>query len=135
VESLGAEWAGFYACPHLPEGINEYAVDCDCRKPAPGLLLRAAGDLRADLGQSWFVGDTWMDVAAGRSAGCRTILVGPDWRQAGSWPAEHLPDHAVPDLLRAAEIIVGLAGPLDPTGPRTTGPREMSLTGSAKVVR
>ena len=135
LESLGAEWAGFYACPHLPEGVNAYAVECDCRKPAPGLLIQAADELGADLGHSWFVGDTWMDVVAGRSAGCRTILVGPEWRQASSWPAEHVPDHAVPDLLRAAEIIVGFAGRAGSRGPRAVGTREMSLRASAEVVR
>jgi phosphoglycolate phosphatase-like HAD superfamily hydrolase len=52
------------------------------------------------------IGDTWMDVAAGKSAGCRAILVGPEWRTASSLPPARQPDAAVPDLLSAARIIV-----------------------------
>lgn len=107
VRELGAEWAGFYACPHLPEGINEFAIECDCRKPAPGLIRRAASELGLPPEGTWFVGDTWMDMAAGRAAGCRTILVGREWRRAASYPHEARPDHAVPDLLAAARLIVG----------------------------
>ena len=69
VGTAGGRLAGMYACPHLPEGdVARYAVACGCRKPMPGLLLEAADELGLDLGRSWFVGDTWMDVAAGRAA-------------------------------------------------------------------
>src|SRR5439155_20147616 len=68
VRSLGADWAGFHACPHHPDGINEYAIDCDCRKPQPGLIRRAAAALGVDPATGWFIGDTWMDVVAGRAA-------------------------------------------------------------------
>jgi D-glycero-D-manno-heptose 1,7-bisphosphate phosphatase len=65
-----------YFCPHHPEGtIAELSIDCDCRKPRPGMLLRAAADLAIDLRRSWFVGDILDDVEAGNRAGCRTILV------------------------------------------------------------
>ncbi|HYX11284.1 MAG TPA: HAD family hydrolase [Candidatus Acidoferrum sp.] len=106
VRGLGAGWAGFYACPHHPDGINEYAIECDCRKPEPGLIRRAAAALEIDPAAAWFIGDTWMDVVAGRAAGCRTILVGPEWRLADGWAPERQPDHAVPDLLAAARICV-----------------------------
>jgi D-glycero-D-manno-heptose 1,7-bisphosphate phosphatase len=102
----GGEWGGFYACPHLPGGVNEYAMDCDCRKPAPGLIREAAERLGARPEDCWFIGDTWMDMAAGRAVGCRTILVGREWRDASSYPAEAQPDHAVPDLAAAAAITV-----------------------------
>jgi histidinol-phosphate phosphatase family protein len=111
ITELGAEWAGFYACPHLPTGINDYAIVCDCRKPAPGLITRAVDELGVEARDCWFVGDTWMDVAAGRSAGCRTILVGREWRLAPTLPPEKRPDHAVPDLLAAARIVVEDAEP------------------------
>jgi D-glycero-D-manno-heptose 1,7-bisphosphate phosphatase len=101
----GAVLAGFYACPHLPDGRNAFARECSCRKPAPGLIARAATELDVDTSASWFIGDTWMDVAAGRAAGCRTIVVGPEWRTTGTWPAARRPHAAVPDLLAAAEII------------------------------
>jgi D-glycero-D-manno-heptose 1,7-bisphosphate phosphatase len=107
VRELGGDWAGFYACPHLPDGINEFAVECDCRKPAPGLIRRAATDHGVRPEDCWFIGDTWMDMAAGRAAGCRTILVGPEWRRAASYPANAQPDRAVPDLAAAARITVG----------------------------
>jgi D-glycero-D-manno-heptose 1,7-bisphosphate phosphatase len=107
VASAGAELAGFYFCPHLPEGVNEFAIECDCRKPLPGLVRRAAAELDLDLARSWFIGDAWMDVVAGRAAGCRTILVGPDVRLIPELPAERRPDHAARDFLGAARIIVG----------------------------
>lgn len=106
IQAAGARLAGFYACPHLPEGTGPYAVECACRKPEPGLLLRACRELGVDPGESWFIGDTWMDVAAGRAAGCRTILVGPEYRTAPHLPADRRPDHAVRDLAQAAAIVV-----------------------------
>jgi histidinol-phosphate phosphatase family protein len=67
---------GFYYCPHHPEGVVQaYAIDCACRKPAPGLIYRAARAHNIDLKSSWFVGDILNDVEAGRRAGCRTILL------------------------------------------------------------
>ncbi|WP_205314843.1 galactose-1-phosphate uridylyltransferase [Nonomuraea lactucae] len=63
-------------CPHHAEGVVPHlAVACDCRKPAPGLLLRAAHELGLDLSASWMVGDFASDVEAGRRAGCRTARV------------------------------------------------------------
>jgi D-glycero-D-manno-heptose 1,7-bisphosphate phosphatase len=67
---------GIYHCPHHPDGvISELAVRCDCRKPQPGMLLRAASELNIDLEHSWFVGDILDDIEAGNRAGCRTILI------------------------------------------------------------
>jgi len=77
---LAAEGAGidaFYYCPHLPDGIVErYARVCDCRKPAPGLITRAAREWDVDPSRSYAAGDSERDVEAGRRAGCFTILVG-----------------------------------------------------------
>jgi len=75
-----AEWDvrldGIYYCPHHPDGIvPELAVRCECRKPRPGMLLRAAEELDLRLEESWVVGDILDDVEAGNRAGCRTILV------------------------------------------------------------
>jgi D-glycero-D-manno-heptose 1,7-bisphosphate phosphatase len=71
--SLDAE----YYCLHHPDAlIKKYKKDCDCRKPKPGLLVRAAKENDIDLGASFFVGDALVDVKAGRAAGCRTILLG-----------------------------------------------------------
>jgi D-glycero-D-manno-heptose 1,7-bisphosphate phosphatase len=72
----GVRLDAIYVCPHHPEGaIAQWAVDCDCRKPRPGMLRRAADDLDLDLARSWFVGDILDDVEAGNRAGCRTVLV------------------------------------------------------------
>jgi len=70
------ELNGFYYCPHYAEGgIDEYAVECSCRKPWPGMLLHAAGVHHIDLNASWMIGDILNDVEAGNRAGCRTILI------------------------------------------------------------
>lgn len=72
----GAPLAGVYACPHHPDdGAPPYRRPCACRKPAPGLLLRAARDLNLDLGASWLVGDAARDLEAARRAGVRPLLV------------------------------------------------------------
>lgn len=83
---LGAEGAyldAIYFCPHHPhkgyEGeLPELKIDCECRKPKPGMLLRAANDFNIDLSQSWMVGDGENDIKAGAAAGCKTALIGSD---------------------------------------------------------
>ena len=72
---------GIYFCPHHPhkgyEGeIPELKFDCDCRKPKPGMLLKAAEDFNIDLSQSWMTGDGENDIKAGEVAGCKTALIG-----------------------------------------------------------
>ena len=76
----GAYVDGIYFCPHHPhkgyEGeIPELKIDCECRKPKPGLLLRAAEDFNIDLANSWMVGDGEADIKAGIAAGCKTALL------------------------------------------------------------
>ncbi len=73
----GASLDGEYYCLHHPQAeIAQLRVNCECRKPKPGLLLQAAGDMDIDLSQSWMIGDGLTDVQAGKKAGCRTILLG-----------------------------------------------------------
>lgn len=72
-----------YFCPHHPEKgfageLPELKVDCDCRKPKPGMLLQAARDLNIDLSNSWMIGDSLSDIEAGRRAGCNAILLNKD---------------------------------------------------------
>ncbi len=65
-----------YYCLHHPDAVDEsLRVDCDCRKPNPGLLLRAARELNIDLASSFMLGDSPRDIEAGLAAGCQTILV------------------------------------------------------------
>jgi len=72
----GVQLDGFRLCLHHPQGVvPELSGPCDCRKPAPGMLLDAAEALGLDLASSWMLGDTDSDVAAGRAAGCRTVLI------------------------------------------------------------
>jgi len=72
----GAELDAFYHCPHHPDlGEPPLRARCDCRKPAPGMLLRAAEELGIDLARSWIVGDSLRDLEAGAAAGVRGILV------------------------------------------------------------
>jgi D,D-heptose 1,7-bisphosphate phosphatase len=66
---------GHEFCPHHPEApLPEYRLECECRKPRPGMILKAAHELGLDLSRSWLVGDAPRDVEAGAAAGCRTIL-------------------------------------------------------------
>lgn len=77
----GAYLDAIYYCPHHPhkgyEGeIPELKFDCECRKPKPGMLLKAAEDFNVDLSQSWMIGDSESDIAAGKGAGCRVAFIG-----------------------------------------------------------
>ena len=76
----GAYLDGLYYCPHHPHKgyageVPELKIECSCRKPKPGMLLKAAEDFNIDLGKSWMVGDGENDILAGRNAGCRTALI------------------------------------------------------------
>lgn len=98
--------SGFYFCPHHISGKSQvYAMACDCRKPKPGLLLKAAADLNIYLEDSWMIGDILNDAEAGNNAGCRTILINNG--NETEWHLNELrkPDFIVDDLLQAAEII------------------------------
>jgi D-glycero-D-manno-heptose 1,7-bisphosphate phosphatase len=81
--AAGAPLAGVYFCPHHPlDAQGAYRVECDCRKPAPGMLLQAARDLRLDLKRSVMFGDKHDDLEAARAAGVRArVLLGKDGRQ------------------------------------------------------
>jgi len=85
-------------CYHPGKGASE----CDCRKPKPGMLLRAAQELNIDLASSFMVGDRWRDIDCGHAAGCRTIFIDYGYDE----PLRKPPDHRVKSLLEAADIIV-----------------------------
>jgi D-glycero-D-manno-heptose 1,7-bisphosphate phosphatase len=72
----GAHIEAYYYCPHHPRGsVAAYARECDCRKPSPGLIDRAARDLDLDVARSFVVGDKWIDMGLAEAAGARGILV------------------------------------------------------------
>lgn len=101
--------SGYYYCPHHPTGaIAAYAIDCGCRKPKPGLLRQAAQAHDLDLAQSWFVGDILNDVQAGRSAGCRTVLIDNGNETEWHCSPDRLPHHIVSDLEIAAKVILAV---------------------------
>lgn len=83
----GAYLDAIYYCPHHPDSgfdgeVKELKFDCDCRKPKPGLLLKAAEELNIDLSKSWMIGDSKNDIMAGKNAGCKTALIGnEDYKQ------------------------------------------------------
>jgi len=118
----GGSLDGEYYCLHHPHAlVKKYRLDCDCRKPKPGLLLRAAKENRVDLAGSFFVGDALVDVKAGRAAGCKTVFLGHitaflsemiDREEAR--PDFVLPSlRQVPDLLRSLEVKGGTKRSLD----------------------
>ena len=84
----GAYLDGIYFCPHHPhkgyEGeVVELKIECDCRKPKPGMLLKAAEKYNIDLSQSYMIGDGENDIKAGKAAGCRTVLLNADCEYYG----------------------------------------------------
>lgn len=103
----GATLTDAYFCPHHPQGsVARYAVACDCRKPRPGLLQRAAREHSVDLQRSWMVGDILDDIEAGKRAGCRSVLVcngnETEWRPGVFRRADHL----VRNLAEAVQLFV-----------------------------
>jgi D-glycero-D-manno-heptose 1,7-bisphosphate phosphatase len=81
----------FYICPHHPEGVvAELRAACDCRKPEPGLLLRAAREHNLTMSECFMVGDRDKDIEAGRRAGCQTVLVGAPAGEIGAGQATHM---------------------------------------------
>lgn len=99
-------------CPHHPHAdVPEYRQQCDCRKPAAGMLLRAAEQLHIDLAGSFLVGDRISDIAAGAAAGCRTIQLTTGRHldppiQSPVSMCDVVPDATCPSLLDATQWIL-----------------------------
>lgn len=111
LERGGARLDAVHYCPHHPSlGAPAYRVSCDCRKPRPGLIRRAAEELGIDLAASWMVGDRYGDVELARNAGLRSALVlsgyglGEWEHQRQTW--QHQPDLVADDLLEAVRKIL-----------------------------
>lgn len=111
LNEAGARLDGIYYCPHHPkEGEPPWRLACDCRKPKPGLLLRAAREHDVDLASSYMIGDTVLDIEAARNVGATGVLVLTGYgkgdlvyrmAQRGLKPA-----HVAADLLEAVEWIL-----------------------------
>lgn len=75
VSEAGGKIEKFYYCPHLPDGkIAEFAVECDCRKPKPGLILRAFDEYELDKASAFLIGDKPRDVESAEAAGIKGYL-------------------------------------------------------------
>ncbi len=107
----GAALDAFYYCPHHPTtGNDPYRTTCSCRKPQPGLILRAANELGLSPLLSFMVGDSGTDIEAGRRAGCRTVLIAdPDCGREITLPGGDTPhpDFEATDILHAVQWIIG----------------------------
>ena len=108
LEKKGAHVDAEYYCFHHPRAKEaKYREDCECRKPKPGLMLRAARDFGLDLSKCYVVGDGLTDVKAGRAVGCKTILIGSlKCDLCRLMESERVkPDLIVSSLLHASKII------------------------------
>ena len=105
----GARVDAYYYCPHLPDaGLERYRIECDCRKPSPGMLRKAAADLGLDLRRSFTVGDKWTDVAVGSAVGAKGILVRTGYGRSseGARPAGVEPAFVADNIAAAAAWIL-----------------------------
>jgi len=111
-ETEGARLDAIYYCAHHPSvGEPPYRLDCDCRKPKPGLIHRAAEEFEIDLAQSWMVGDRYGDIELARNAGVSSAFVlsgygrGESEQHRAEW--KHEPDLVSENLLEAVQAIIG----------------------------
>lgn len=106
LQKHGLSIDAFYYCPHEPGGIiKQYAIECNCRKPLPGMILKAASELKIDLTQSWMIGDILNDVEAGKRAGCSTILIDNGNETEWKMTEARTPDFIATNFLEAASHI------------------------------
>ena len=115
VTANGGRIDAIYYCAHHPSvGEPPYRVACDCRKPQPGLINRAAEQFDVDLSSSWMIGDRYSDVELARNAGVKSMFVlsgygRGEWEhQRTTWSAQ--PDLVAENLLEAVQMIVSTEG-------------------------
>lgn len=113
----GAHFDAIYYCPHHPSvGESPYRQDCNCRKPKPGMLLRAVEEFKVDLSQSFVIGDRYGDIELAHNAGAHSIFVlsgyglGEYEYQRQSWELQ--PTWVAKNLLEASEIILNAVNTL-----------------------
>lgn len=114
--------SAIYYCPHiLSAQVTAYAINCPYQKPNPGMLCRAANDLKVKIENCFMVGDSGKnDMRAGVAAGCQTILVRTGWGASSlaeyrhDW-AEVEPGQVVDNLLQAAQQLIAVTQPQSPT--------------------
>ena len=109
IGEYGASIDRVYYCPHYPDteisgGRRELQIGCDCRKPEPGLILKAAKDMNIDLNASWMIGDMISDIEASNRAGIRSVLLAKQGGFDNQWSAR--PDAVCLNLKDAVEVIL-----------------------------
>lgn len=117
-EKLDNNIERFYFCPHhpemhpdVPEHAKKYRVVCECRKPAPGMILQAAKEFDIQTNKSWMIGDMITDIATGAAAGCKTILIESPSNSrviisSQSFNKDIKPDHHAKNLSDALQFII-----------------------------
>jgi D-glycero-D-manno-heptose 1,7-bisphosphate phosphatase len=106
LENSDVKIDAYYYCPHHSNGkVQGLNIECECRKPQPGMLLKAASDLNIDLSQSWMIGDILNDVEAGNRAGCKTILINNGNETEWVLGEFRVPDYFAASVLEAAIMI------------------------------
>ncbi len=109
LEDAGVVLNDFYYCPHLPEAegaVEAYSINCTCRKPKPGLLLKAAQEHTVNIENSWMIGDILNDTEAGNRAGCRTILFDNGGETEWNLNEKRMPGSIVKSMDEIPEIIL-----------------------------
>jgi len=110
-DKTGLNIEKFYFCPHHPNATMEkYRINCECRKPKPGMLLTAAKEFDIDLSQSYMIGDRISDIIAGCKAGCKTILLKTGMHneapiESDTFEPDIKPDFTCNNLIEAIKII------------------------------
>ncbi len=109
LQEEGAHVDQIYYCPHHPtEGIPPYNVECDCRKPKPGMLQQGGREFDLDLPESFVVGDSIVDVQAGKAVGATTILVLTGYGAGALDQCRRdgiIPDYVAPTIVQAIDFI------------------------------
>jgi len=100
IEEYGSKIEKIYYCPHHPD------EGCDCRKPKPGMLLRAIKENNIDPTKSFMVGDRMMDVEVGKKVGCKTVIIPSELGQREMRESSIKPDYVAKDLLDTSKWII-----------------------------
>ncbi len=109
LEEKGARIDAMYYCPHHPEAqVAKYRVNCECRKPKPGMLKKSESDWDIDLRNSFIIGDKETDLETGKAVGCKTILVKTGYGLEELRNKRIDCDYVADDLYEAARYIVSL---------------------------
>ncbi len=109
LENNHIELDDFYYCPHHPAGsVQGYNIECECRKPLPGMIVQAAQEHNIDLSASWMIGDILNDVEAGHNAGCRSILINNGNETEWLINQSRQPEFTATTITEAADYILNM---------------------------